>query len=550
MSASATLKVFKSPELLSEICLHAPPKVCAVLLRVNKPLFNTAIRFVWSHVEGIVQLLRLIPGARYSHRESQMTLDIILPFYFSKIDFTRFELYAAHVKSLEIYQKIEDFINLSGWRTLAVRRRQPLLPALRFLSIRQKNPRITVHTAHMMWINTLIHPGVMSIRVAPDPGHWAPGIPYLVTSAILHSIDKACSHLQELTLYPATSATVGMERADEELYTLNLLDLEPLFHYFGALRYLRKLETSSLVLKSEILQVLGELPLLEYLAIRFLVGQLEAQPPRLQDNAFPALKTLALRQPSTDEAQLVLNLNQMLQNVTTFNSYMLLEEEEEDWVTSTFFPSLLHIPHLADLHVEFDYDTTPEIYDFLSISTPAVYSCLAKLPLRTVSLCGLRFDDVDFTTIFPTLAKLQLYHQHADASNIWCFTTIPTLEHLVLRLDLSLEYNTDPVNRGPACPSLRTLGIVPGSDLPTEPYWINQEAELLLDLWPNLQQLVWEDTPLDVSIEDPPVAFNAHLSMLRELRGIRARLVENCGSSLAEELMPKDFPSNAYKAFK
>lgn len=421
-----------------------------------------------------------------------------------------------------------------------------------------------------MWINTLIHPGVTSVRIAPDATYFNPAIPHLVTSAILSSIDKACPRLQELTLYPAED-TPQVEASNEELYMLNILDLKPLFHYFGTLRCLHKLETSPLVFKSEILQALGELPLLEHLAISFLVIMtLDDQPPVLRGDVFPALKHLTLSQPSTFEAQLALNLGPMLQNLTSLSFEMLLDEDEDDegWVTSAFFPSLLNIPHLTDLNVEIDYEKAPGIFDYLGISTPAVYDSLSKLPLRTLSLSGLRFDDdVDLTAIFPSLTKLQLCHQYGGTSNIWSFATIPKLEHLVLRLGLLLECETDAVNRGPACPSLHTLGVVPGSRIPTEPYWINQEAEyvftildgsltdwrplrLLLDLWPNLQQVVWEDPPHDVSLDDPPVAFNAHLSMLRGLRSIRAHIVENCGPSVADELMPEDFPSNAYKAFK
>ena len=64
MSATAPspgLKVFKTVELLSLVCLHATPYHCVKILLANKLGFNVAAPFVWNHVNGAVNLLRLLP---------------------------------------------------------------------------------------------------------------------------------------------------------------------------------------------------------------------------------------------------------------------------------------------------------------------------------------------------------------------------------------------------------------------------------------------------------------------------------------------------------
>lgn len=76
-----------------------------------------------------------------------------------------------------------------------------------------------------MWLNLLINPRLTSFCGAPDDDDDSIlGIPHLATAAILYGINRACPHLQELALYPASRITPELESTDSEMHWLCLLN--------------------------------------------------------------------------------------------------------------------------------------------------------------------------------------------------------------------------------------------------------------------------------------------------------------------------------------
>lgn len=59
-------KVFETPELLSLVCGYATERGCLSLLLTSKSGFLAAAPFVWEEVDGLIKLLKLLPGTKIS----------------------------------------------------------------------------------------------------------------------------------------------------------------------------------------------------------------------------------------------------------------------------------------------------------------------------------------------------------------------------------------------------------------------------------------------------------------------------------------------------
>jgi hypothetical protein len=73
---SAT-QVFSIPELLNLIYKNASPRGHCYLLYTNRRGFDTAIGLAWNDVDGIIHLLKLIPGVAFWPHDSEHPSQVV-----------------------------------------------------------------------------------------------------------------------------------------------------------------------------------------------------------------------------------------------------------------------------------------------------------------------------------------------------------------------------------------------------------------------------------------------------------------------------------------
>lgn len=323
-----------------------------------------------------------------------------------------------------------------------------------------------------MWITSLLSPSLKRVRLIGAEQVSFPIHSAIVGSTILEGIARICPGIQTLSLFPFT----GSGESDEEHFLLNLLPGRSFVQYLPALHDLSELETSMTMVRPEAFAQLGALPRLKRLSLYSTPAEPVIDPKILSENAFPALTHLALKGLRDTEVKMVLSLLPLIRNVTSLEVTMALGEGEGRWIVDEFFPRLENMTHLTDLSASFDEESL--LGDFQDINCPQVLNALAKLPLRTISLSGVDFqDDVDFTKVLPAVTKLSMISQYTSPERLPCFATIPKLEHLFLVLDLDDEDRYPSQDSVPSCPSLHTIEISSASFLVCRPRWMCKTAE-------------------------------------------------------------------------
>jgi hypothetical protein len=74
---SPSRQVFETPELLDLLCSYASCRTRCLILRTKKSGFFTAMPFVWREAEGMVNLLRLLPGTRIGRTKSGTIKEVV-----------------------------------------------------------------------------------------------------------------------------------------------------------------------------------------------------------------------------------------------------------------------------------------------------------------------------------------------------------------------------------------------------------------------------------------------------------------------------------------
>jgi hypothetical protein len=271
---------------------------------------------------------------------------------------------------------------------------------------------------------------------------------HLAEAAVWRSIAEVCPRLRTLVYFPGSPGRVDSQ---EQSLLSNILRIQPVYHYLSTFRHLCDLET---YLRPDSLKILAQLPRLNRLVLH---GQhLTVLDLALGNNAFPALEHLSLLTVSIEEVEILLGLSPLVRNLISFKIEMGLSHDDQDWVVSHLFPRLGRMARLLDLHASLDCNGEMGD-DIISINHPTVHAILAKLPLQTVRLAGLMFDDeIDLSTTFPVVTKLAMPDHGADPWELSSFGSIPHLEYLLLdiHLDGKLNYITYSSTR---CLSLHTL---------------------------------------------------------------------------------------------
>lgn len=391
----------------------------------------------------------------------------------SEPNFTRFELYAAHIKSLEVYEKNKKspFFEVSGWHTLSVKAAQGfLLPKLTSLTACAPTQLSAYHIQCLMWITTLVAPSLKSVRFISNGIDTYPRHSTLEGSIILEALTGVCPGLETLSIFPCN----GSVKMSGESILLNLAAFNPFLRSLSALHNLSKLETGMAMVQQDTFLVLGQLPQLQQLSLVSASNESIEGPISLPEHLFSALRHLALEGLGPHEVGVILSQPPLVRNIDTLEVVVPLGEGEEIQVVEDFIPCLQKMTHLANLRAHFG--EPGEDLDSEDIGVPSVLSILAKLPLRSLDLSGVFFGEcIDFAYTFPSLIKLRVPGQTGCPKWLSALATIPKLEYLAVDVDLSDELV--PSKDNILCQTLHTLESTTSLNLSCSPNWTNPAAE-------------------------------------------------------------------------
>ncbi|KAF8599984.1 hypothetical protein BDV93DRAFT_608918 [Ceratobasidium sp. AG-I] len=526
-------RVFQVPELVALICSFSTVSDCARLLCTNRTLSKVAIAPVWRHVDGVRHLLGLISTCVMSFRPPlNAPVHIGLDARAGKADpFSRYDLYAPHVRSLNIYGSQREEFKVSGWSLLINRAQQKsLLPNLRSLIIESPAKSYVGRSYpnnQLMWTLAFTSPALVILSVPPTTASILPAISYRMASAILKSVTQYCTGLQELSLFP--DSMLGRHQDDGENSLLMFISGDPFYQYLVGANQLRHLSGTMAWLRPEPLLVLGKLPLLESITI---YSDLDApswgKDLPVPENSFPSLRRFSMHEVNPYDALTILRTSHMLRHVTFLGLSLSTNQFErgsiESWITQTLFPVLSNISCLRDLSLSM---IPLEGKEPFTLITPSLLDVFSTLPLRSVTLGAMKFAftswSYDLGMAWPLVTKLCIPDQALSLDSLHFFATLPKLEYLEINLNaewISTPSSPNPnPNPGPRSP-LHTIVSTSHHALNNDFSDANDTARWLLSYWPNLSRVVCphSDTT-DESVDVLNAEFLGLLSsLLSELR--------------------------------
>ncbi|CAE6478277.1 unnamed protein product [Rhizoctonia solani] len=531
----AARKLVRVPELLSIICTFMGPSECKEVASISRIWFLAATPVIWKDVIGIHHLLALFPDAEVKHI-GVTTIIIRLP---PSLDFTRFDIYAPLVKSLDLYGDSKHSYDFTGWGTLNQRQR-PLLPYLSSLTMRGAGGS-RGSGDQLMWTTLLASSTLREVRTVssgkkrPTPSSVAP----VTASLLLSQVVRQCPDLQVLSIFPEPALT-NTGNHKEGIFESFLALSQPPFHvYLPQVRQLRELASNRQILRPDVLPVVASLPLLVHLEIFTLSIELDDDI-SLPENAFPSLQRLSVylgsNQGVTDLWRIPA-LQQLTSLRIEFRDQHNDETDDPDnWARSLLSTIAKNSPNLRHLHVNFSLCDSCED-EPCDLGDPDLLEELSTLPLETVTLESAWFGihDPDIFNYIPTafsrVTELRMPTLNAPLNILAYFAKLPRLQHLVLDLYLTHgpEWNLPPaVPVGLALHTLETKdNCAPLGDL------VSLAKNLLL-LWPNLQRVVCpndEITGTTTKLMRTTLisSLNTSITAIREATKLKKMIAEKYG---------------------
>ncbi|KAG8698066.1 hypothetical protein FRC08_006162 [Ceratobasidium sp. 394] len=538
-------KVFGTPELLSLICDHSTRASCTRILRVDKAGFFTAVPFVWRDVQDVINLLALFPSVILSFSASRTQTVTFPPI--TALDFSRFKLYAPYVKSVKVYPK--QFFVISNWNVLnSALDQRPFLPKLQSLFIHTSWDVSRPSPLHCAgWINWFMSPSLTEIRLVHSTEIDPDGLMSLwEVSAILQAITEGRPQLKRLTLPPCDSRVDNIRSEDTGLF-LGLLRTRPFEQYLSQLHALCELEGSMLLLKSALIQTVGSLPHLKSLKLHRSCWESIPTDMTFSPGAFPALESLALINFYETEVAAALDLIPVLSQLTRLELEVNVETEG-NWLVTALFPRLERMTRLSVLHLTLELNFLSISRDYHNISNPAAMRVFSKLPLEEVKLGGLMINDsADLSAMFPSVKRLEIPDAEIHLHMLTPFAAMPKLEQLTT--SLILHEDCAPYRHtAPGSPTFRTLKLSIETDIPFNVRLLFQAGQTLLDIWPNIYQIVPASPEPGSDMDQTIESLHTCLSIVRKTRDRRVRMVEKYGWEEAASFFPESFFSAVSKS--
>lgn len=432
--------------------------------------------------------------------------------------FQRFDFYAPHVKSLDIYGIREDPFRVVGWSLLIERTwRKPLLPNLR--SLIMKVPEMITRTKfyssdQLMWTLAFASSSLETYSVWPVGANNFSTITYGAASACLKAVMQHRPNIRQLSLFQDASSSHRLD--DENSSILLFVSGAPYYQHLASASTLQHLTGTTAWLQPEPWLVLSRLPQLESITLYLCADEPPHQSQnRLSSQSFRSLRQFSTRGVGPNDILRVLSSSYNIRHVTSleldFHIYALDPSvDPATWAIEVMFPALTNFLHLCHLSIKPTRSRDP-----LVVIGTSVLDVLSRLPLKTVHLGGMVCPSSpwpeNFTAAWPLVTSLSLPAQPGTAESLFHFATLPNLEHLELKLDLG--WSPDVVHPSYSQAPLLTLESSV-TDLVYENLWAADgmaryvvtslqpsaaEADCvmcswLLSYWPVLDRVVWSCT--------------------------------------------------------
>ncbi|EIW55801.1 uncharacterized protein TRAVEDRAFT_50284 [Trametes versicolor FP-101664 SS1] len=279
----------------------APLAAVAALARTCKMLHEAVLPTLWRYQNSFKPLLRLLPSDSWSEildEHGDSIFHIIDP---SEIEWTRFDHYALHVRSIGHPETSK--IALDTWRVLSDHRPggQPLLPRLRALSLYEPG-KIYLPFIHLFLAPTLIHLELASANFNQ---------PAIMCQVFKH-VGETCEQVEFLQLSVETIDDDDDDdnEDDEEDSTPQKLDSSISDALAQLLRGLPKLECysgNSVATSASCIEALAALPKVELATLHVLPEEMDmlavstASRPR-DGQWFNALRSISLHVDQMDKS--------------------------------------------------------------------------------------------------------------------------------------------------------------------------------------------------------------------------------------------------------
>ncbi|KAG8743228.1 hypothetical protein FRC10_000229 [Ceratobasidium sp. 414] len=514
MNAKPGHSVIYTPELLHYICSFAQPSDLVHLCQTCQSVFSVTVPFIWETLNGVHKLLALLPNvtiSRPDHRGGRSLIHITLPDP-SHTSFERFDLYASYVKHVHVFGNNTYYSDISGWNLLSERARtRPLLPKLLSITVREYFSA-PLDEEQLCQISDLISPSLISYWSEPVSGdQWANRLPKAQVMVLLDSMVERCTAIKRLAIYAKAGSQV-------------CFDLPASFGS-RAFHHLRELSGSAALVATDVIEIIGALPQLEYLAIRTFNQFLPPFPEELPPTSFPALKHLFFSTWFLNDAYELPRLHSLLSRFEFLELHIDVfavdEESENDqdiitqsynvisaWLERTFC--------LRKLHVDFDPDNNG--CEIIDLTHKPIMTRITELQIETLHLNGISLGVHIFQDPlldWSHLKELHLPQQHVTLGNLHNFAALPSLVHLKLSLNLSDKaVLPDQIweNR-----LLHTLESSEPSKYTCYFRLADDVASMLLKIWPNLREIRCDEpqTPEDHGKQTACTMLDTRIAFMR-----------------------------------
>ncbi|KAF8598204.1 hypothetical protein BDV93DRAFT_526901 [Ceratobasidium sp. AG-I] len=521
---NTTRRVVETPEMLRLICELSDSLDQAHLASVSRWFFKIAAPVIWENVEGVHNLLVLLPGVQTRACENDSAEQIVSiptgPLYFE-----RFMVYAPLVKDLEIYDDNIKRYSVSNWRGLVVHARNAtLLPNLKRLTLDSQFDSRN----QFMWIRTFLSPSLVNIEAA-DYFQDTPLISYLEASTLLRHITAICTNLEVLSLFPDSDrpdTTVGEVRDTRAM--LDLWD-SSLPQYLDQMVLLRQLTSTSEVLQPGALEQLAKLTRLESLVIHSATAALQASD-AVSEYTFPSLRHFELHSYNHIFVDNIWRFG-FFKALTSLTLYFFVfpdvDEPQQAWGSRLISMICDASPSLVKLEIDFNGGEDMEERRFLVGSLPLLQPMrnlfLDDLFLRGASL-GEYSDEIYSVvpTVWTNLTVLEMPDQKGTPQTLYWFSELPNLKRLSLWLTLQTPEPDTMRISNPKNYCFETLESTGNVEITGD---MLQITRWLLSLWPTLKQVNWDfdcddDTGLSrLASETMASGLNSLVTLLREPSG-------------------------------
>ncbi|KAG8796171.1 hypothetical protein FRC12_003762 [Ceratobasidium sp. 428] len=507
-------------EIATLICNFSGTSDCARLSRVSHLLFDVTVPFIWEHVDGAKNLIALLAPIY----ESPSAKKIILKEKASKPDaFSRFDFYAPHVKSLDVYGHKKSSLSIDGWPVLISRAQQrPLLPNLEKLIIKAGNHPDGANQP--FWMAAFASPTLTVLSIHPPTySPLSPIIPHRAAAFIMHFLMRSRPKLKRLDLFPSREADKHIGDGGTILRPYLSGKTLEFYQYLAGSTTLTHLSGTFAWFEKKVVLILARLPNLESISIYLDeddTGPYVDLNSLLSDDSFPALRELTLDRAHIFQALRVMRAERLVGRLTTLRLGIEDETfgfnniygvwETEDYRFQDLFAKVTRLNHL---------EVTVYEPDVLLPFDQHILWQLLELPIQTMKLHGIRLDDVELVTeeidvAWPNLIDLRIPDYPVTLYDTSDFAQMSGLRFLEVQLDLRNPKEWTLFRELQPIKSLEVIKSSAGGHMCSTAEEMDFVARTLLEHWPELKRIEWDTT--DVATIERARQLNDQIKLVRK----------------------------------